>query len=309
MVSPNLFLHEIPAPGNATEIIHKGRRECIDVITQKDDRLLVIVGPSAIHDTKAALDYSDRLRALSDELKDDLLILMRAYVENARTTAEWKGLVYDPDLDENFNVNKGLRLARELFKDITERGLPIATGMNLDIIIPNFLGDLICIGCVGKTGTESEPHRALASGLPFPVGFQNGTGDVLHVALDAIKDIHRPHQFLGMDGSGLICSNITPGNEHGFAIWTGYYDEETFTQIMATVEQAQLPGRLMIDCTNADGRNHHRHQLEVLKSLSEQISKGQTGLLGVMILSDLHEGVFFSTSNSTRLIISGQETK
>ncbi|KMU81942.1 phospho-2-dehydro-3-deoxyheptonate aldolase [Coccidioides immitis RMSCC 3703] len=195
-------------PSHAIETVRSGRNQAIEVIEQRDDRLLVVVGPCSIHDPDTALEYARRLKAISEKLKDDLCIIMRAYLEKPRTTVGWKGLINDPDIDGSFNINKGLRLSRKLYADLNGMGIPIASEM-LDTISPQYLADLISLGAIGARTTESQLHRELASGLSFPIGYKNGTDGNLGIAIDAIGAAAHPHHFLGVTKQGLAAITKT----------------------------------------------------------------------------------------------------
>merc|ERR1711939_1301003 len=222
LTPPDLLQHEIPQTPKSKEAVVTGRNEAVEVVTGKDvnGRLLVIIGPCSIHDPAAALEYCDRLVALKQKYKDDLLIVMRSYLEKPRTTVGWKGLINDPDIDNSFKINKGLRTSRQLFVDLTSKGMPLASEM-LDTISPQFLADLLSVGAVGARTTESQLHRELASGLSFPVGFKNGTDGTLGVAIDAIGAVRHPHHFLSVTKPGVVAIVGTVGNEDCFVILRG----------------------------------------------------------------------------------------
>ena len=220
----------------------------------KDDRLLVVVGPCSLHDPATALEYCSRLKALSDKLKDDLVVVMRAYLEKPRTTVGWKGLINDPDIDSSFQINKGLRISRQLFCDLTSSGMPIASEM-LDTISPQFLADFISVGAIGARTTESQLHRELASGLSFPVGFKNGTDGNLGVAIDAIGAAAAKHHFMGVTKQGLAAITRTKGNEHGFVILRGgtkgpNYDKENIQAAKETLIKKGQKLAIMVDCSH-----------------------------------------------------------
>jgi len=222
LTPPNLLQHEIRQTEKSKETVIRGRNEAVDVVHGTDTRrrLLVVVGPCSIHDPAMALEYCDRLLALKRKYEDELLIVMRSYLEKPRTTVGWKGLVNDPDIDNTFNINKGLRISRQLFLDLTERGMPLASEM-LDTISPQFTADLLSVGAVGARTTESQVHRELASGLSFPVGFKNGTDGSLGVAIDAIGAVKHPHHFLSVTKPGNVAIVGTVGNDDCFVILRG----------------------------------------------------------------------------------------
>lgn len=231
----------------------KGRKEAIAVITQQSDRLLVICGPCSIHDPATAVEYAGKLKALADELPD-LCIIMRAYLEKPRTTVGWKGLINDPDIDESFQINKGLRVSRKLFVDLTSTGVPIASEM-LDTVSPQFLADLISLGAIGARTTESQLHRELASGLSFPIGFKNGTDGSLNVAIDAVGSAAAKHHFMGVTKQGLAAITRTTGNPHGFIILRGStkgtnYDADSVKATREVLKKKGQPEIMMVDCSH-----------------------------------------------------------
>lgn len=220
----------------------------------QNDRLLVVVGPCSIHDPSTALEYADRLKALSEKLSDDLCIIMRAYLEKPRTTVGWKGLINDPDMDESYKINKGLNVSRKMFSDLTSRGMPIASEM-LDTISPQFLADFISVGAIGARTTESQLHRELASGLSFPVGFKNGTDGNLGVAIDAIGAAAARHHFMGVTKQGLAAITRTKGNEHGFVILRGgskgpNYEKKYIVEAKEILAKKGQKMAIMVDCSH-----------------------------------------------------------
>jgi 3-deoxy-7-phosphoheptulonate synthase len=256
LIPPALLISEIPLSEAALETVVKGRRDAVGVIMGRNDRLLVIVGPCSIHDPATALEYAARLKALSEKLSDDLVIIMRAYLEKPRTTVGWKGLINDPDIDETYQINKGLRVSRQLFCDLTGSGVPIASEM-LDTISPQFLADLISVGAIGARTTESQLHRELASGLSFPVGFKNGTDGSLGVAIDAIGAAAARHHFMGVTKQGLAAITRTTGNEHGFVILRGgskgtNYDRESIQAAKEMLVKKKQKLAIMVDCSHGE---------------------------------------------------------
>lgn len=241
--------------------VAKGRQEAIQIITQKDDRLLVMVGPCSLHDPATAVEYAEQLVELSHKLSDDLCIVMRAYLEKPRTTVGWKGLINDPEINETFKINKGLRVSRQLFCDLTSLGMPIASEM-LDTISPQFLADLISLGAIGARTTESQLHRELASGLSFPVGFKNGTDGSLTVAIDAVGSAASKHHFMGVTKQGLAAITRTSGNEHGFVILRGgtkgtNFDRDSVKGTRETLRKKNQKEIMMIDCSHGRMRQSH----------------------------------------------------
>ena len=296
LVAPDLLQHEIRQTPKSKETVINARNEAADIVHGGDDRhrLLVVIGPCSIHDPQAALEYCDRLVKLKEKYEDQLLIVMRSYLEKPRTTVGWKGLVNDPDIDNTFNINKGLRTARQLFVDLTEKGMPLASEM-LDTISPQFLADLLSVGAVGARTTESQLHRELASGLSFPVGFKNGTDGSLDVAIDAIGAVKHPHHFLSVTKPGNVAIVGTVGNEDCFVILRGgkkgtNFDAKSIEEAKGKLTKLGLRTRLMIDCSHGNSEKNHKNQPKVAHALAEQISGGETGIMGVMIESHINEG-------------------
>ena len=296
LTSPDLLQHEISQTPESKRTVLQSRDEVVAVVNGTDgkQRLLVIVGPCSIHDPDAALAYCDMLLKEKEKHKDELLIVMRSYLEKPRTTVGWKGLINDPDIDDSFQINKGLRMARQLFVDLTSKGMPIASEM-LDTISPQFLADLLSAGAVGARTTESQLHRELASGLSFPVGFKNGTDGTLGVAIDAIGAVRHPHHFLSVTKPGVVAIVGTVGNDDCFVVLRGgkkgtNYDADSIAEARAALRAAGLRERLMVDCSHGNSLKDHRNQPKVAATLADQIAKGETGIMGVMIESNIGEG-------------------
>ncbi|OJJ36832.1 hypothetical protein ASPWEDRAFT_50259 [Aspergillus wentii DTO 134E9] len=294
LLSPQFLQTEIPAPPHAIEAVRSGRAQAVEIIEERDDRLLVVVGPCSIHDPATALEYAARLKELSEKLSGDLCIIMRAYLEKPRTTVGWKGLINDPDLDESYNINKGLRISRKLYADLTGLGMPIASEM-LDTISPQYLADLISLGAIGARTTESQLHRELASGLSFPIGYKNGTDGNLTVAIDAIGSAAHPHRFLGVTKQGLASITKTSGNEHGFVILRGgakgtNYDRDNIKAAREALRAKKQREILMVDCSHGNSNKNHRNQPLVAAELADQLREGETAVVGVMIESNINEG-------------------
>jgi 3-deoxy-7-phosphoheptulonate synthase len=287
-------LADFPQTEASKATVLKGRQDSISVITGESDKLLVIVGPCSIHDPETAYEYAKLLIALRDELKDDLVIIMRAYLEKPRTTVGWKGLINDPDIDESFQINKGLQVSRELFVQLNNMGIPIASEM-LDTISPQFLADCLSIAAIGARTTESQLHRELASGVSFPVGFKNGTDGSLGVAIDAVLSASHPHHFMGVTKDGLAAITKTTGNEHGFVILRGGSKGPNYSpeDVKATKEQLKKKNQrqiMMIDCSHGNSNKNHKNQPLVAESIASQLRAGEEGIIGVMIESNLGEG-------------------
>jgi 3-deoxy-7-phosphoheptulonate synthase len=306
LTPPGLLQHEVPQTPESKQTVLQSREEAVAIVNGADEkqRLLVVIGPCSIHDPQAALEYCDMLLKEKEKHKDELLIVMRSYLEKPRTTVGWKGLINDPDIDNSFQINKGLRLSRQLFVDLTSRGMPIASEM-LDTISPQFLADLLSVGAVGARTTESQLHRELASGLSFPVGFKNGTDGSLTVAVDAIGAVRHPHHFLSVTKPGVAAIVGTVGNEDCFVILRGgtrgtNYDAESIAAAKAALEKSGLRPRLMVDCSHGNSLKDHKNQPKVASTLAEQIEKGEDAIMGVMIESHINEGKLFQCRRFAR---------
>ncbi len=287
-------LHELyPLTDDAARTVHDARNAVHEILAGRDERLIAIVGPCSIHDPIAARDYCARLKKERDRLAGDLLIIMRVYFEKPRTTVGWKGLINDPDLDGSFQINKGLRLARELLVQINSSGVPAAVEF-LDLVTPQYVADCVSWGAIGARTTESQVHRELASGLSCPVGFKNGTDGSLSIAVDALRAARVPHNFLSLTTTGHSAIFSTSGNEDCHIILRGgrtpNYDARHVAEAARALEAAGLPARLMIDCSHANcGKEAHR-QLEVAKDIAAQVAAGDRRIVGVMAESHLKAG-------------------
>ena len=291
---PPSQLHlDIAASAAATQNVNAARLALTEILSGRDKRLIVVVGPCSIHDPKAAMDYAHKLKALAQELKDQLFIVMRVYFEKPRTTVGWKGLINDPHMDDSFQIEKGLHLARQLLVDLNALGLPCGTEA-LDPITPQYLGDMIAWSAIGARTTESQTHREMASGLSSPVGFKNGTDGDLDVALNAMLSAAQPHAFLGINGEGQVAITQTRGNAQGQLILRGgpvpNYDSVAVAQAEAALSAAKLPVNIVVDCSHANSRKNHALQTLVLKDVVNQIADGNRSIKGVMLESNLFEG-------------------
>lgn len=296
LIPPALLQNEIIASKKSLEAVIRARIDSSRILAGRDDRCLVVVGPCSIHDPDAALDYAGRLKSLADELEDDLVIIMRAYLEKPRTTVGWKGLINDPNVDNTFDINKGLRVSRQLYADLTGKvGVPIGSEM-LDTISPQYFSDFLSFGAIGARTTESQLHRELASGLSFPIGFKNGTDGNIGVALDAVQASSKGHHFMGVTKNGLAAITTTKGNENCFIILRGgknftNYDPESVAKAKESIAKSSDPNiKLMIDCSHDNSKKDYKNQPVVLKSVVEQISAGESSIIGVMIESNINEG-------------------
>jgi len=293
VIPPRQVHEEHPITEQAALATLKARQEIHRILTREDDRLLVVIGPCSIHDPVAALDYAERLLGLKRELERDLVIVMRVYFEKPRTTVGWKGLINDPDLDESFDINKGLGVARKLLLDLTQMGMPTATEY-LDLITPQYVSDLISWGAIGARTTESQVHRELASGLSCPVGFKNGTDGGVKVAIDAIGATRRPHHFLSLTKEGKSAIFSTTGNEDSHIILRGgkvpNYDAASVDAAAAEMEKAGLPANIMVDFSHANCSKDFQRQVEVGRDVAGQIAAGDRRIIGVMVESHLKPG-------------------
>ena len=291
--SPSTLLEDYPLTDKAAETVFTARKITHDILHDKDDRLLVVVGPCSIHDTKAALEYAARLSKMREELSDDLHIVMRVYFEKPRTSVGWKGLINDPDLTGKFNINKGLRVARSLLKDLAEQGMPTATEY-LDLISPQYVADLISWGAIGARTTESQGHRELASGMSCPIGFKNGTYGNLDIAINAIKSASHSHHFMSLTKAGHSAIFTTKGNNDCHIILRGgrrpNYDEVSVAEALKQLGKAGLSKKLMVDFSHANSNKDFNNQPKVAHNIAGQIGRGEHGICGVMIESHLVEG-------------------
>ncbi len=291
---PEHLIRFFPIQGTAMEtLISATRRSIHQIMAGKDDRLLVVIGPCSIHDPAAALEYARRLRAQREKYADTLEIVMRVYFEKPRTTVGWKGLINDPYLDETFRIDEGLRMARQLLIEINRLGLPAGSEF-LDVISPQYLGDLISWGAIGARTTESQVHRELASGLSAPIGFKNGTDGNIKIATDAIQAAAGGHHFLSVHKNGQVAIVQTNGNRDCHVILRGgktpNYDAQSVAVACKDLEKAKLPATLMVDCSHANSSKQFERQLEVARDIAAQISIGSTSVFGVMVESHLHAG-------------------
>ena len=294
LISPAVLAYYLPLEEKASELVATTRAEAAAILRGDDDRLLAIVGPCSIHDPDAALEYAARLKAEAHRLKDDVLVVMRVYFEKPRTTVGWKGLINDPHLDDSFDINHGLRVARGLLLELANMGMPSGTEF-LDTISPQYIADLIAWGAIGARTTESQIHRELASGLSMPVGFKNGTGGSIQIALDAIQSSSRPHHFLGVTKQGISAIVSTTGNDSCHLILRGgksgpNYDEKSIAAAEAMLREQNLPPTVMVDCSHGNSLKDFRNQPLVARSLARQIAEGSKTITSVMIESNLVEG-------------------
>jgi 3-deoxy-7-phosphoheptulonate synthase len=291
---PEHLIRFFPIGGTPVEaLISKTRQRIHRILHGQDDRLLVVIGPCSIHDPVAAVDYARRLKPLREKYADTLEVVMRVYFEKPRTTVGWKGLINDPYLDESYRIDEGLRIARQLLIEINRLGLPAGSEF-LDVISPQYIGDLIAWGAIGARTTESQVHRELASGLSAPIGFKNGTDGNIKIATDAIQAASRGHHFLSVHKNGQVAIVQTNGNKDCHVILRGgkapNYDAASVAASVKELEAAKLPPRLMVDCSHANSSKQHEKQLEVARDIAAQIVAGSRSVFGVMIESHIEAG-------------------
>ena len=291
---PEHLIRFFPIHGTAEEaLITRTRQSIHNIIAGKDDRLLVVIGPCSIHDPMAALDYARGLAEQRKKYAGTLEIVMRVYFEKPRTTVGWKGLINDPYLDESFRIDEGLRIARQLLIDINRLELPAGSEF-LDVISPQYIGDLISWGAIGARTTESQVHRELASGLSAPIGFKNGTDGNIRIATDAIQAAARGHHFLSVHKNGQVAIVQTKGNQDCHVILRGgkapNYDAASIAAACKELEAAKLPATLMVDCSHANSSKQHEKQLEVARDIAAQVAGGSRQVFGVMVESHLRPG-------------------
>ena len=294
VVTPTELKKELPLPESVRELVTNSRQTVKDILDGKDDRLFAVVGPCSIHDTELALEYGKRLKALADEVSEQIFIIMRVYFEKPRTTVGWKGLINDPHLNGSFEIEDGLRKARKLLIDLSEIGLPLATEA-LDPISPQYLQDTITWTAIGARTTESQTHREMSSGLSSPVGFKNGTDGSLDVAVNAMKSVVSGHAFLGINPQGQVAITKTKGNQYGHVVLRGgggkpNYDSVSIALCEQALEKAKLPTNIVVDCSHANSNKDHNVQPLVLDDIAHQIKDGNRSICGVMIESNINEG-------------------
>lgn len=290
---PAHIMREFPCTTSISSVVHSARQAIHNVLHGEDDRLVVVIGPCSIHNPQAAIDYARRLLQERDRFKGELEIVMRVYFEKPRTTVGWKGLINDPGLDGSFNINQGLRTARELLIDVNAMGLPAGCEF-LDMITPQYIADLVSWGAIGARTTESQVHRELASGLSCPVGFKNGTDGNIRIAIDAIKAASQPHHFLSVTKGGHSAIVSTVGNNDCHVILRGgkkpNYDAQSVELASQDLEKAGLRPRIMIDASHANSSKDYRNQPLVLQDVAQQLEAGEQRIFGVMIESNLVAG-------------------
>ncbi len=304
---PEELITKIPVSADVAKTVSGARKEVSAMLNGQDDRIAVVVGPCSIHDPDAAREYAQKLAVLKQQYQSELCIIMRVYFEKPRTTIGWKGLINDPDMDNSFNINKGLELARTLLFDINTMGLPAGVEY-LDLISPQYIADLVGWGAIGARTTESQGHRELASGLSCPVGFKNGTAGSMQIAVDAIGASLHPHNFLSVSKDGHSSIFTTAGNSDCHLILRGgkantNHDAASVDDACSLLEKAKLPMRVMIDCSHANSRKQHERQKYVCRDICTQLRDGDKRIMGVMIESNLIAG---AQSPSAKPLVRGQ---
>jgi len=293
LITPISLKEQFPLSEKARTNVLNYRQQVGDIMDGKDKRLLVVSGPCSIHDIKSAKEYAKKLKKLHDKYADKLFIVMRVYFEKPRTTVGWKGLINDPDLNDTFDVEKGLRKAMKLLIWLAELGLPAGTEM-LDPITPQYLARLFCWSAIGARTTESQTHREMASGLSMPVGFKNGTDGNIEVAINALNSASSPHNFLGINTEGSVSLIKTRGNPHGHIILRGgkipNYDSVDVAMFEQQLKEKNMPARFVIDCSHGNSQKDFHRQPLVMQNVVEQICHGSQSIIGVMLESHLNEG-------------------
>lgn len=293
LVTPHQVMSEHPCTDAGAATIAQARKSLQDILHGRDDRLAVVIGPCSIHDPVAAIDYAQRLREQRERFRGELEIIMRVYFEKPRTTVGWKGLINDPDLDGSFNINRGLRVARQLLRDINDLGLPAGCEF-LDIITPQYIADLVAWGAIGARTTESQVHREMTSGLSCPVGFKNGTDGNVKIAIDAVQAAAHPHHFLAVTKQGHSAIATTAGNSDCHVILRGgstpNYDAASVDSVCRQLSAAKLPARLMIDVSHGNSSKRPENQPVVIADIAARIEAGEGRISGVMVESHLKAG-------------------
>jgi 3-deoxy-7-phosphoheptulonate synthase len=292
--TPEQVKRDLPLASEAEDFVYRSRLAVRRILDREDPRLFVVVGPCSIHDPVAAREYAARLRALAPRVEATMLLLMRVYFEKPRTTVGWKGLINDPDMDDSFHIEKGIRIARELLLHLAELGMPAATEA-LDPIMPQYLSELISWTAIGARTTESQTHREMASGLSTPVGFKNGTDGSLAVAINALHSARHPHHFLGITQQGQSAVFRTRGNRYGHIVLRGggartNYDSMSLAHCEGELEKAGLPANVMVDCSHGNSNKDPGQQPAVAENLANQVLEGNRSLVGFMLESNLHWG-------------------
>ena len=300
LITPNNVISEYPLTDEISKLVYGTRNEASQILHGEDDRVLVVCGPCSIHDPVSAMEYAQLLKGARDSLSADLLIIMRVYFEKPRTTVGWKGIINDPDINESYDANKGLMLARKILRDITALGLPIGTEF-LDPISPQYVADLVSWGAIGARTAESQSHRELASGLSCPIGIKNGTTGALKPAIDGIQAANHPHVFFSNTKDGRVSIYKTSGNSDAHIILRGgkepNFNPDAIQQTITALTEADVNDSIMVDASHGNSQKQFKKQIDVVENLAEQISGGNNSLRGLMLESHLVEGNQSITDN------------
>lgn len=305
LLTPRQLRQAFPITEKAAETVLVGRKAIQQILDKKDNRIFVVAGPCSIHDLNSAMEYAERFKKLADEVSDTIYLVMRVYFEKPRTTVGWKGLINDPDLDDSFNITKGVKVARKLLIDLAEMGIPTATEA-LDPVTPQFIGDLVSWTAIGARTSESQTHREMSSGLSTPVGFKNGTDGSLATCVNAMQSASSPHSFLGIDSDGQIAITHSTGNPYSHVVLRGGRNGPNYDSVnIALTEQAllaaKLPPNIVVDCSHANSNKNPQLQPLVMENCIHQITEGNESIVGLMIESHLNEGNQKISSNLNSL--------
>jgi len=294
LAAPSEFLKEFPTTAEIAAQVTDGREQVARILKGEDSRMLMIVGPCSLHDIEAGYEYAEKLKSLADEMKNEMLVVMRVYFEKPRTTVGWKGLIYDPHLNGSFDINTGLRMAREFLLKVSGLGLLTAIEF-VDPITPQYIADLYSWAAIGARTAESQTHRQVSSGLSMPVGFKNGTGGSIQLAVDGVTASKAAQAFLGVDSEGKASVVVTKGNPHTHIVLRGgsqgpNFDSDSIADAVQRLEKAHLRTQLVVDCSHANCGKDHKKQRIALQDLMKQRSEGNTNIVGVMLESHIFEG-------------------
>ena len=292
--SPEFYQKKYPSSEQQTSLIKESRKTIENIIEGKDSRLLLLMGPCSIHDTKAGIKYAEKLKELADKVSKKIYIVMRVYFEKPRTTVGWKGLINDPDLNGSYNIPKGIEIAREFLSEVTRIGLPTATEF-LDPFTPQYIGDLVSWGAIGARTAESQTHRQMASGLSMPIGFKNGTGGSVQLAIDGMIACNGEHAFLGIDDDGKTSIVITKGNKANHVILRGgasgpNYDKDSINEAQELLKKNNLEPNIVVDCSHGNSNKDHNRQPIVFKDILDQRVNGNDKIIGIMLESNINPG-------------------
>ncbi len=305
LLTPRSLREKIPVSNKAADVVLSGRNTIQNILDRKDPRIFVITGPCSIHDLNSAMEYAKRFQKIAEEVSETIYLVMRVYFEKPRTTVGWKGFINDPDLDDSFNITKGLNLGRQLLLDLAEMGIPTATEA-LDPVTPQFIGDLISWTAIGARTAESQTHREMSSGLSTPVGFKNGTDGSLDTCVNAMQSASAPHSFLGIDSEGRTAITHSTGNRYSHVVLRGgrngpNYDSVNIALTEKALEKAGLPKNIVVDCSHANSNKDPQLQPLVMDNCIHQITEGNKSIVGLMIESHLNEGNQSISSNLDEL--------